>query len=97
MISLFFAKVERSTKFCCFTEAKFSARNLFKLTSYSKFGFSRPDLDGNKLTKVMCKSEIEKCFSSSTKESSFLIKVGVERVKRKWQFLKRKMTKSTEE
>ena len=40
--------------FCCFVEAKFSAWNLFKLTFYSKFGFSRPDLDGNKLAKGMC-------------------------------------------
>ena len=45
--------VERSTKFCCFTEAKFSALNLFKLASNGKFG-SRPDLDGNKLAKGMC-------------------------------------------
>ena len=29
-------------QFCCFTEAKFSAWNLFKLVSYGKFGFSRP-------------------------------------------------------
>ena len=28
--------------------------NLFKLASYCKFGFSRPDLDGNKLAKDMC-------------------------------------------
>ena len=48
----FFAKVERSTKFC-FAEAKFSAWNLFELASYSKFGFSRLDLDGNKLAKGM--------------------------------------------
>ena len=34
--------------------AKFSAWNLFKLASYGKFGFSRPDLDGNKLAKGMC-------------------------------------------
>ena len=33
--------------------AKFSAWNLFKLISYGKFGFSRPDLDGNKLAKGM--------------------------------------------
>ena len=26
---------------------------LFKLTSYGKFGFFRPDLDGNKLAKGM--------------------------------------------
>ena len=38
----FFAKVERSTKFCCFAEAKFSAWNLFELASYCKFGLSRP-------------------------------------------------------
>ena len=36
-----------------FAEAKFSTWNLFKLTFYGKFGFSRPDLDGNKLAKVM--------------------------------------------
>ena len=35
--------------FCCFVEAQFSAWNLFKLASYDKFGFFRPDLDGNKL------------------------------------------------
>ena len=29
-------------------KAKVSAWNLFWLASYSKFGFSRPDLDGNK-------------------------------------------------
>ena len=32
-------------------EVKFSAWNLIKLASYGKFGFSRPDLDGNKLAK----------------------------------------------
>ena len=37
-----------------FTEAKFSAWNLFELASYGKFDFSRPDLDGNKLAKGMC-------------------------------------------
>ena len=51
----FLAKVERSTKFrCCFVETRFSVWNLFKLVSYVKFGFSRPDLDGNKLAKGMC-------------------------------------------
>ena len=35
-------------------EAKFSAWNLLELASYGKFGFSRPDLDGNKLAKGMC-------------------------------------------
>ena len=40
--------------FCCFAEAKFSAWNSFKLASYSKFGFSRPYLDGNKLAKGIC-------------------------------------------
>ena len=39
--------------FGCFTEANFSAWNLFELASYGKFGFSRPDLDGKKLTKGM--------------------------------------------
>ena len=34
-------------------EAKFSTWNLFKLASYGKFGFSRLDLDGNKLAKGM--------------------------------------------
>ena len=34
-------------------EAKFSIWNLLKLTSCGKFGFSRPDLDGNKLAKGM--------------------------------------------
>ena len=29
------------------------ASNLFKLAFYGKFGFSRPDLDGNKLAKGM--------------------------------------------
>ena len=37
--------------FCSFTEAKFSVWNLFKFASYIKFGFSRPDLDGNKPAK----------------------------------------------
>ena len=32
-------------------EPKFSAQNLLELVSYSKFGFSRPDLDGNKPAK----------------------------------------------
>ena len=27
---------------------------LVQVTSYSKFGFSRPDIDGNKLAKGMC-------------------------------------------
>ena len=35
-------------------DAKFSTWNLFKLASCGKFGFSRPDLDGNKLAKGMC-------------------------------------------
>ena len=30
------------------------AWNLFELASYDKFGFSRPDLEGNKLAKGMC-------------------------------------------
>ena len=30
------------------------SRNLFELVSYCKFGFSRPDLDGNKLAKGVC-------------------------------------------
>ena len=32
-------------------EAKFLTWNLLKLASYGKFGFSRSDLDGNKLGK----------------------------------------------
>ena len=32
-------------------EGKFSAWNLIELVSYGKFGFSRPDLDGNKPAK----------------------------------------------
>ena len=47
ILGLFFLKVQRSTKFCL--RPKFSAWNLFKLASYSKFDLSRPDLDGNKL------------------------------------------------
>ena len=55
IIGHFFAKVERSqVLFCYFAEAKFSAWNLFKLASYGKFSFSRPDLDGNKLAKGTC-------------------------------------------
>ena len=49
------AKVKRSTKFDLLLHGgKFSAWNLFKRASYGKFGFSRPDLDGNKLAKGMC-------------------------------------------
>ena len=33
-------------------EAYVSAWNLLELVSYGKFGFSRPDLDRNKLAKV---------------------------------------------
>ena len=44
----------------------FSAWKLFKLAFYGKFGFSRPDLDGNKLAKGMCLArktrEIKKCL-----------------------------------
>ena len=35
-------------------EAKFSAQNLLELVSYGKFGFSKPDLDGNKPAKGKC-------------------------------------------
>ena len=66
--------MQRSKGQLCFVlllvEAKFSIWNLFKLTSYGKFGFSRPDLDGNKLAKGMYlarKLVIENCSSSSTK------------------------------
>ena len=63
------------------------AWNLFKLASYGKFGFSRSDLDGNKLVaKGMCLSEIEKCLSNCTDRGSSIILllkflVGIERVK----------------
>ena len=36
-------------KFCCLAE--FLEWNLFKLASNGKFGFSRPDFDGNMLAK----------------------------------------------
>ena len=55
-------------------EAKFLAWNLFKLASYGKFGFSRPDLDGNELAKVMClarKARIKKCLCGSTEGRQF--------------------------
>ena len=46
--------------YCCFAEAKFSAWNLFELAPYGKFGFSRPDLDGNKLAKGICLARKER-------------------------------------
>ena len=55
-------------------EAKFSIWNLFKLASYDKFGFSRPDLDGNKLAKGMClarKVIYREVFSISTEGRQF--------------------------
>ena len=71
----FFCKGQKVNFVLLLTEAKFSICNLFKLTSYDKFGFSRPDLDGNKLAKGMYLREkpvIEKCLSSNTKASSLL-------------------------
>ena len=52
----FFVKVERSNHvlFCCSTEAKFSARSLLKLVSYSKFGLSKPDFDRKMRAKDKC-------------------------------------------
>ena len=52
----FLCKVRKVNQvlFCCFAEAKFSEWNLFKLASYGKFSFSRPDSNGNKLAKGIC-------------------------------------------
>ena len=55
----FFVKFERST--CCSIEAKFSAWNLLEIVYYGKFGFSRPDLDGNKLA-------IGECFARKARD-----------------------------
>ena len=55
--------------FCRSMEAKFLAYNLFEIIPYCKFGFSRPDLDGNKAAKGMClaiKCEIKKNLFSIT-------------------------------
>ena len=43
-------------------EAKFLAWNLFKLASYGKFGFSRPDLDRNRLAKGVCLARDREVF-----------------------------------
>ena len=51
IVGHFFLKVERPTKFCFVTPRK---QNLLELVSYGKFGFSRPDLDGNKSAKGKC-------------------------------------------
>ena len=56
-------------------EAKFLGCNLLKLASYGKFG-SRPDLDGNKLAKVMClvrKMRDREVLSSSTEGRHFFL------------------------
>ena len=45
-----------------------------ELASYGKFGFSRPDIEGNKLAKGMFlarKQEIKKCLSSGTEGRQF--------------------------
>ena len=49
----FFAKVEMSSKFCFVASRRLSFQH-GTCSSYSKFGFSRPDLNGNKLAKGMC-------------------------------------------
>ena len=54
ILRLFLQRSKSQLLFCCFVEAKFLAWNLFKLASYGKFGFSRLDLDGNKLAKGRC-------------------------------------------
>ena len=44
---------------------------MLELEFYSNFGFSRPDLDGNKQAKCKClvrKLEIKKCLSCGTKQ-----------------------------
>ena len=46
----FFAKVERSTKFCFVASRRLSSRH----ETCSSLGFSTPNLDGNKLAKGMC-------------------------------------------
>ena len=43
--------LQSQLSFLLLAEAKFPTWSLFKLTPYGKFGFSRPDLDGNKLAK----------------------------------------------
>ena len=51
-----------------------STLNFFRLTSYGKFGLSRPDLDGNKLAKSMYlarKARDRECLSSCTKGRHF--------------------------
>ena len=73
--AIFFSKVKRSTKSCFVASRRLSsARNLFELASYSKFGFSRPDLDGNKPAKGMClvrKARDRECLSSSNEGCHF--------------------------
>ena len=47
---------------------------MFKFASYGKFGFSRPDFDGNKIANGMCLAkirELKKCLFSSTKDHHF--------------------------
>ena len=64
--------------FCCFTEAKFSAWNLLDLVCYSKFGFSRLDLNGNMAAKGNClarKARDKDMFS--TESCQFLFKLAL--------------------
>ena len=51
-------------------EANFSTWNSFKLTSYGKFGFSRPHLDGNKLAKGTVGVKIKFPYQSDYTQSS---------------------------
>ena len=57
---------------------KLSALNLFKLPPYCKFGFSRPDLDGNKLAKGMClvrKARDREAFSHCTEGRQLFLRI----------------------
>ena len=54
----------------------FMTWNLFELVSYSKFSFSRPNLDGTKAAKGKClarKQEIKKCLSSDSEGPQFFL------------------------
>ena len=47
--------VKRSSKFCFVARRdKVLGMELVRACIYNKFGFSRPDLNGNKLAKGMC-------------------------------------------
>ena len=67
-------------------EANFSTWNLFKLASFGKFGFSRPDLDGNMLAKGIYLREkpvIEKCYLVVPRVVVFEIKSALKGLKLK--------------